>query len=873
MLRSSLSTLKNQLIRMQQLFQTTSIQSNVPCAKAVFRTFSTQNQIELIPQALSNSIVEIPINTNQLKELTHKQVLFVIEELISITTSQAIEKPIDAKTNKYPLNALDGTQLYNAITVCNTHLKAGGTVESGIQQIISSLMIDDKVPSISIAESIAHWLYRNYIEDKQEKLALFFKQTLSVHLKNSHKSLQSVVQSSSDNIIHSFGHDFPYVGRQEPILKVEDCYQEYNNLIRTKTLPLNKQLVKIPFIAAAPGIGKSRLLKQIGTKWSGEYYPLFISFGNVTKLQGNETSLLHIETSLTLRMMYSFFMSIVDKGMAFSKFYKLWIGHFENDLITIAMALEFLNKALLERFGKEYTKFYLAIDEVHQIDNVPNDKITTHPLKAMLSVLGSYMQQPKYILTPLLAGTYYTLIHSNLLESTYTPQFISIKPLLTMDEQIQLLDSLMHFKSAKKDGDDVFFEKLQNWRTNTDFRYCYRRLGGYPRGIEKFLQAYLTNKHSNAFECCTMAANILQQQYMVPAPFRSVVSKYVFTKEAVTRYESVKSDDQTMTATISQLEDKGFVMLEPMDENSAVVHYPPILLEQLLEPGLAVVFKAAFSNSRIDLNHWEDIIHYYIYLLLQLSKNQHYMQSLFQFGLMSSKTASTMFNFINSTISLYESPYQIHNSIPKSVELYKLSVQANSIKLDDLKQTSLVDQVCIIKNESSASAGDILLFGLQTEEQKLVIHLQCKWQDSQSGTISYHTITKLAAKNQKLQFADENVRNITVIICGQCISDLPQKLDDDLVIIHKENFNQFFGVLADALKYSYVQQFVRINELNTTEFQSFYKIGEESAADIVKIRDENGFYTNLEQLQRVLDKTTYNNLLHGNEQIARTILF
>ncbi len=310
-----------------------------------------------------------------------------------------------------------------------------------------------------------------------------------------------------------------------------------------------------------------------------------------------------------------------------------------------------------------------------------------------------------------------------------------------------------------------------------------------------------------------------------------------------------------------------------MDEEHAMVSYPPFLLSQLLEPSSAVICNAMISNSKIYYNNWENIVHHYIYMLFQTMKNQQYIsfQNIFHYALMNSTTTSIQIDCIHSTVSAYESPEQFQEAIPNMVQLNQQFVNGDSIALDNLKETNVQDQVCVVKNTSTRN---ILVFGLESKKERLVIHILCQWANVQ-GTICYKPIKEEVVK-QKVPCSEERVRNITVVICGQQIVDLPSEsyLEDDLIIVHKDNFKSFFGVLADAMKRNYVQQFVRINDLQAKEFQRFYKIGPKSAVEILKLRDENGYFKDEKHVEQVLSKKIYNKLLHGTKtQTARTILF
>ncbi|EFC39128.1 predicted protein [Naegleria gruberi] len=767
---------------------------------------------------------------------------------------------------------LRGMHLYNAICAYQTCTESNKTPQEAKQAVINSLM-DGKDIHKDIAEAIANWLITDLIKNNEQtdegiaetenisgeitvdQMMVF----ITKHI-NSEKfdvtTMYDKIQRSSGILVHSFGTDFEFVGRDEPVNAIMNVYQKQDSKIKDKEI-IDKSDVRLSFIAAAPGVGKSRLLKEMGVllaktkELSVDYFPLFVTFGNGCSYDQIVESFRPIE-SLLLRMIYSIVVCFID--MEFDAFRKSFSAFVKNRTLSMTTVLTAFRQRLFENSDK--IGFYIAIDEAHSVNTGTNEK-QLNPLRQIMSGIGQFIQhmpRHKTNILPLFAGTYHSVISHNLAGSTYTPEYIPITALLPEGKIRYILDKLQPSN-----------DKLINWRTNTELRHFIRLFGGFPRGIEFYLQ-HLQETNLTERTAWGGAFATLTNKYPV---FNSLYSKTllycILTRKVISKTDVIGTHAPPIT--FSDMENKGYIMLDQVGEDEFIAIYPPVLLRNLIPTEFTKLYEDLFFSFDKNINGgcWEKIIHRYLYLTLSLlSDNEEDLtiEHLFPFTQMQSGTASIKLQRIPKVEMMCAV-----NHIHRKQQKIKLTTSSGYPTFDfDVRANNNLDfkqkECYVVLNATAAKAGDVLILGLQEKHGTaiLVFHIQCKWADSESGNLSLAEVNLELEKNRKLEFTNEKdepleVHNITIIITGKTVSNIPN--DNDLIVIHKENFADYFGVFANQMEFLHANQFLYINECNCNELQSFKSVGDKEAATIIEKRGESGFVDD-DDLQKKTGKTMFN---------------
>ncbi|KAL9652941.1 hypothetical protein ABK040_015457 [Willaertia magna] len=772
------------------------------------------------------------MSSNNKKRLTYTTQPFLIskkqkttiEDIKKWTTKDILKMLKDEfNYNEIDTITLNGKHLYNAICEYRTHIKNQETFQAAKQSVINYLVKNNnKVVNENLfIETLANWLINEIIWENSENIVeteenisgeinvnemIMFINKYIKQQSNNNVIIndEEKLQRSSKILVCSFGTNFEFIGRDKSIEAIMKVYEKQDLKINQNGI-IDKSDVKLPFIAAAPGVGKSRLLKEIGlllltrAKLNINYFPLFVTFGNGCLF--NKTEADKPLESLLLRMIYSMIKCFTDLDFdtlrtSFYMFVKKKILNMDTVLTAFKLILNNDNNKL---------GFYIAIDEVHLVDTNINEK-HCNPLKQIISNIGQYIQYMpthKTNILPLFAGTYHNVIAQNLAGSTYTPEYIPITALLPEDKIYIILDKLQLSN----------YDQLENWRTNTEFKHFLRLFGGFARGLEFYLSEYLCKERivteRNAWES---AFSILTKKYpTINSLYSKALLNYIITRKVVSKTDIPIPHT---SITFSDLENQGYIMLnETIDEDKFVAVYPPVLLRNLIPTTFIKLYEELFFNHDREINggNWEKIIHKYLYLSLSLlsdNEDDLTIEQLFPFAHISTDIASIKLQKI-PTVEMMYATNQIHNSQPQKIKLksnsgyetFEFDVALNNIL--DSKQK----ECFVVLNANSAKAGDILLLGLQKKHSTasiLVFHIQCKWADSKSGTLSSLEINNELEKNRKLQFSNEKnetleVHNITVIITGKSISDIPK--ESDLIVRYKKNFVDYFGVFASHMKF------------------------------------------------------------------------
>ncbi|KAG2389150.1 hypothetical protein C9374_014550 [Naegleria lovaniensis] len=670
------------------------------------------------------------------------------------------------------------------------------------------------------------------------------------------QNLLENIEGSSSIIVHGFGSDFKFIGRTDVISTFTNCYEEYMDSI-SKDGRVARDNIVLPYIAAAPGIGKSRILKEIGLFMykNKHLFPLFISFGNGTKMDVSiETNPLN---GLCLRIVYSLVCSIAGiKGNDgfFATLWQKWNSEFkERKVFSLATILSACKKVISP---DKPIDFFIGMDEVQIIHSHTKQSSS---LGTIVSAIGQYMLQPLCgIVYSLLVGTDHTGLSQSFLGSGYAAKYIPTQAMLPTTDLHEIMDGLVEK-----------YNMLQGWRKNTKLKHYLRTFGGYARGVEFYLEQLFTMKNLSPLDAWNVAKTKILETCHVATRLRSEtkikIMQRVITRKMIEKLDQVVDDDDL---TWSDLENRGLVMLEQVkafDENhnscqeeklkQYLVVYPPILLPALIQSNNEIreTYDRLFGADPSPLYglNWEKVVFDYYYLILTILQKHESLNltELFPFAKMNKKTAKLEIQQMNSQCYPCTHDSRLQGDLSERT-FFNLQIvdSATSLTFNTSKNT---DKLCMIKNATDASAGDILIWGMKDaiNQDDCVFHLQCKWADSKTTTIDFSAIQNQISKNNEFKLLS-GTRNVTVILTGKAITNLPKEddLPNHLIIVCKDNFAKHFGVLSDHMKYLY-SNFLYINECSREGFENV-NMDKTDASKIIKIRTADNFgFKNMEDLK------------------------
>lgn len=132
---------------------------------------------------------------------------------------------------------------------------------------------------------------------------------------NTLETLKPNLEKASKILLCPFGSDVELVDREDSIQTIMKVFEK-QAYYYDQYSSLDKLYVYQSFMAAAPGVGKSKLLKEVGLRLFNEHFrkdtlcfPLFVSFGNGVPFDPD----MKPEESLFKRICTSFICSYVDE--------------------------------------------------------------------------------------------------------------------------------------------------------------------------------------------------------------------------------------------------------------------------------------------------------------------------------------------------------------------------------------------------------------------------------------------------------------------------------------------------------------------------------------------------------------------------------
>jgi hypothetical protein len=284
------------------------------------------------------------------------------------------------------------------------------------------------------------------------------------------------------HLVHSFGGDFPLVGRNEVGELVRHTLMERLDLHYTVT-EIDKDKVYIPYVGTLPGVGKSRInqdllqvLKSVCSKESrlGKHLEnavkVLVTFGHGYTLTSWERGE-DIVAVYAYRILYAYFVQgRVSKDhdedlypLEFEKFIeRAWKDPKENriSLLEALDAIALDARTNMPEQKKQSIIIYLGVDEYQKIGQINLEML----IKAMGAVMHYTSLPPEnqnFFLIPFFTGTDNNLMFTAIKRSRFQPKYIPL-PLLAQDMIENLLDTM----AANN------FKKLKKWRLWSPFRRC-----------------------------------------------------------------------------------------------------------------------------------------------------------------------------------------------------------------------------------------------------------------------------------------------------------------------------------------------------------------------------------------------------------------
>ncbi|CAJ0749240.1 12143_t:CDS:10 [Entrophospora sp. SA101] len=227
-------------------------------------------------------------------------------------------------------------------------------------------------------------------------------------------------------LIATYGKHFKFLGREETAEQLWNGTLNKNGVKKRYYAHWNKikdcNFHPIPFIAAGPGTGKTRVLEE------NNAVLIDITYGNGCAASATDSNI-GGETSLSLRVLYRYFVEGYP-NLEFSGF----VDIIKNTFLNVGdFGLENVLNAIALDIKREKIMIINCIDEVNKLYGLDDSTF-----KTMVNAVGSCSCALSSIFyVPLLAGTIYKPLQNIVTKSTHPPLPISL-PLLRMDHMLEI---------------------------------------------------------------------------------------------------------------------------------------------------------------------------------------------------------------------------------------------------------------------------------------------------------------------------------------------------------------------------------------------------------------------------------------------------
>ncbi|GAM23105.1 hypothetical protein SAMD00019534_062800, partial [Acytostelium subglobosum LB1] len=278
------------------------------------------------------------------------------------------------------------------------------------------------------------------------------------------------------NDMDNVGRSFPFLGRETTLLKMKETITVHWS---SDTSPESRVNHSINLSIGAPGIGKSRLLREFGQllhptmvahfALSAKPYPsrhcsIVTSYGNGSPIQPIEQSM-DLETCFAIRVLCSFFQ------VTFPSIISVWP---KGTTLTLLTAFNIIEQTVAQGAGP--LVIYLGIDEIQNLLVEGSDsRSSRHLITSLTNVIGGQLNTSpdRIFLVCCIAGTIYSPIEDVFAKSSYPSSIIPL-PLLSLDHCKDIIKSTPQLKDLPVDNHDL---DISIWR-----------IGGWPRPFEFFVQ-------------------------------------------------------------------------------------------------------------------------------------------------------------------------------------------------------------------------------------------------------------------------------------------------------------------------------------------------------------------------------------------------
>jgi DNA uptake protein ComE-like DNA-binding protein len=409
-------------------------------------------------------------------------------------------------------------------------------------------------------------------------------------------------------LVNAKACEIPLVGREDCLAKALEIIMR--RLQSFKDGDVNRKSYPVSFVGASSGLGKSRLLEEIGillgSMWAAGQFrdfapswyaslPLTYNDGNIL-VDEERNGTISASVSLGLRLLY-FGLCPCKRTLKFAAFYDR-IPSFMKRSMSPTVAMEVLNFFIAgtsERLGGDGVGIlYMPIDEVnYMVFGQNNHEFLKQTLVALSTVCCGSVGS--VLLCPILAGTIVQPLLDNFACSGIECIPLPIRQLRDVE-----LKRFMQELSAKEP------EAFTGWEVSRSFWKSLLKYGTHPKLLVHYVECVRDCMRSGALDSVNSLDFRMLDKKMNPL-VGSLTSDDAFTVTACVKLISdciltrdvYRTDIVDVGASYGDLETRGHVILVTDNDASVNVNLPPSLLAALLEKHLDQQPSALIALGRV----------------------------------------------------------------------------------------------------------------------------------------------------------------------------------------------------------------------------------------------------------------------------------